>query len=445
MKSRQLSGCVAALAVALGSWACGEDEPLGGGASGGSGGSGASGGSGGSGGSSASGGSGGAGGSEAGLGGSSGSGGSDGGLAPGLLLTAATDFFSTTELAVVDLATNTVTQRVDVTDGDAVPRASRGRGFLLARSSSEVVVVGKTTATPVIDVGHAAIGTTGTGSTNPSDVVASGDDAFVFLYDVNRIAVASLTTGQIASTIVLDDLLDTGDGDGAIELGNATYDPKSDRFYFIAGRIDRTTIAPPNYELACSAAPALLLALDPTSKTLVDLNGSAPGTGVDLSLKNPVDMVLDPVNDRLLVLSAGCFAASEAGTARSAYGVTAVSLSGLSEDPLLLPTSGDYLARLLLLGSGQAIINGFDANFAEYWHLWTTTSSSLGASLAAVPTGATFEAGTSLLGLSFQTLEGGTSVEVVRYDTATQNHSTVLSDPFLGSLGFAAGSVVVQP
>lgn len=439
--------CAVALAVA-----CGEDEPLGPG-SGGAAGSGATGG-GGADGAAASGGSAGSGGGSGGSAGAdSGSGGAEAGPPPGRLLVAGTDFFSKTEVASVDLATNQVLGSVTFDDGDAVPAESNGQGFVLERTKSKLHhldAAGQLAKS--VDVGQSAVGLSGTGSTNPVGVIATASDgdsgtswrAHVFLQLVNRVAVVDLSAGSVTKTIDLAAYQVGSDADGSVDTTSPVLHAASGRIYFLLGRIDRTTVAAPSYQLACPSVKALLLAVDVASDTLVDLNGSAAGEGIELSLVNPVDAALDVSEDRLLVLSAGCFAPADGGAVRVSHGVEAVDLGTGTTSTLYAAPNQDFLSRLLLRGSGQALVNTFDPSFGEHWYPWATVQPSFGAELSGVPAAPSLEDEGHLLGVSITTTDAGSNVEVVRYDIAAQTKVGVVASPWTGSFASASGTALVR-
>ena len=356
------TACAVAMAVA-----CGEDEQTGAGASGGGPSTGATGGGAGSGASGgttggtggATGGTGGATGGTGGVGASGGSAGgggaagADSGSVPhGRLLVAGTDFFSQTEIATVNLETGKLAGSVTVSDGDAVPAASGGKALVLERTASKVDVLSASGSIETsIDVGKAAIGASGSGSTNPVSVVllqgtgaeAGADKGYVFLGNENRVAVISVSTAAVTKTIDFSTYLGAGDGDGAVDMTSAVL--SGSKAYFVLGRIDRTTVAAPSYQLACPPVKALLMAIDTATDALVDLNGSSAGVGIELGLVNPVDAALDEAQGRLLVLSAGCFAATDGGATRVSHGIEAVDLALGTVNSVYTPSNQDYLAR----------------------------------------------------------------------------------------------------
>jgi hypothetical protein len=440
-------GALLGVAVCAALWmaACSDDE-VEDDATGGAGGTGATSGSGGTA------GSGGVGGS-AGAAGSGGAAGADAGPpGPGRLLVAGTDYFSSTEIATIDLASNEVAGRVTLSDGDAVPVASAGLGFVLERTTSKVDLLAATgSIEKSIDVGKAAVGAAGSGPTNPVSVVAIpaqdvdggvAGKAYVLLYEENRIAVVDLGAGSVSKTIDLAALLDSADGDGAVDMNSAVL--TAGRLYFLLGQIDRTTIVAPNYELACSTAKGQLVAVDVATDTLVDLNGAAAGQGLDLDLSNPIDLALDQTQNRLFVLNAGCFQGSDGGSTRVGHGVQTVDLANLTVGSALSPQNQDFLARLVVLDSSTALVDTFDSTFTEHWYSWQTSTTALGAELSSFPAAPSAEDASHVLGVAIAANDGGSSVDVVRYDVVNQTTVNVVGSPWQGSFTAAAGTALVR-
>ncbi|MBK7580392.1 MAG: hypothetical protein IPI67_09330 [Myxococcales bacterium] len=448
--------CVAITLVIAVSVACGEDEKLGSG-SGGLGGTSESGGAGGTGGSAAAGTGGGAGkggatGGSAGAGGAAGTGGvaGDAGTPKGRLLVAGTDFFSQTEIATLDLETNTVVGTVTLNDGDAVPAQSRAQAFAIERGNAKLHHLNaQGQIAHTVDVGKTALGLTGTGSTNPVGVVVSQSNAeagaglpgVVFFQDVNRLAVVNIDAGSVDKTVDLSAYQVTGDADGSTDVTSPVLHAATGRAFFLLGRIDRTTVAAPNYQLACPSAKALLMAIDLTNNTLVDLNGSAAGEGIELSLVNPVDAAL--AGNRILVLSAGCYAAGDGGATRTGHGIQAIDLSSGAVSTEYAAPNQDFLSRILVQSGSSALVNTFDPGFAEHWYSWSG-GQNLSMELSGVPGAPSLEDPTHLLGVDITTGDAGSSVEVVRYDTSSAQKTLVAASPWTGSFASAAGTALVR-
>ncbi len=439
---------------------CNDNEvaPLGSGGSAGQGGAAGSAGSAGGAGTSGAGGaagSGGAGGTAGGAG-TGGSGGAGGSTGTGHLLVAGTDFTTKTEVASVDVASKTVTGRLTVADGDAVPAASGGLGFVLERINNKVdLLAADGTLDKSIDVmqtGNSDAGAAPGGNPvgvvvvpgAPADAGSANPRAYVPLYDGNRVAVLDLAQGTVSHTLDLSGYLDSSDADGSVDADNAVYDAQSGRLYLTLQRIDRTTITAPDYELACPKVASLLVAFDTATDTEVDLNGSAAGKALALSTINPVGAVLD--QGKLVILSAGCFDKSDGGTTatRIDQGVESVDLSTSQSSVLYQPNNDDFLAALLGVGTGQMLVDRFDINYAEHWNHYAAGSGALGSELSGVPQGICFDGSAGLYGVATTSTDGGTSVQVVHYDLSTGNTTPLLSSPWQSSVTNSAGSALVK-
>jgi hypothetical protein len=425
--------CVVVVGALVGaSFGCGEDEPSGGGAGGTSG----AGGSAGSGGSS--------GGGTAGSGGSSGAGaggggaGAAGGPASGLVLVAGTDYSTKTEIAALELGTGKPSGSATVNDGDAVPAASGGRGFVLQRGSDVVLSLGPDGS---IDKTISLGGAGGGSAANPTGIAAVGTTAYVTLYNASKIAVLDLAQGVVKKTIDLAHYLDAGAGDDSVEVSTPIHDPSSGRIYATLARIDLTT----GWQLACSSAPALMVAFDAASGEPVDLNGAAAGNAVELLLMNPTDVAFDAEKSRLLVLAAGCFAPIDGGTARTGHGIEAFDLASSTPSVLLVPTDASFFSRILYLGADQALVNRFDESYGEHWNRWTTSDPALGAELSGVPAAPAYDGKGALLGVQFDAADGGTSASVVRYDLTSETTKSFAAEPWQESFSFSSGTAVVTP
>jgi hypothetical protein len=184
------------------------------------------------------------------------------------------------------------------------------------------------------------------------------------------------------------------------------------------------------------------MALDVTTDTLVDLDGSSASLGIELGLANPVDIAVD--GSTAYVLSAGCFQTTDGGSQRVQHGIDEVDLSAGTVTTVYAAQNQDFLARLVLVAPGGALVDTFDPTYAEHWYAWTPGSNSLGAEVAAVPQAAVAEDATHLLGVTATTTDAGTSAEVVRYDIGTQSSASVVASPWQGSFSSAAGAALVK-
>ncbi|MCA9627232.1 MAG: hypothetical protein KC766_06185 [Myxococcales bacterium] len=431
---------------------CGEDETLnsstatggqagtdaGGASSAGSGGSSAGAGAGGS--IAGAGGSAGSGG--AGVGGAGGTGGSNAGAggseptAPRLFVSA-TDFATATEVVALTLD-GTQTARLELDDPDSVVTVSGGRAFALERTAAVVHpldVDGAATGSS-IDLGTAVASAS---SQNPHDVVvATGTSplkAYVPLYDAGHVAVLNLDDNTLTKTIDLTGFGDTLDTDGGVEPDYAWFDSSRNRIWFTLARIDLSTIIAPDYQLACTGR-SLLMALDVTDDSIVDLNGSDPGVGLELLHVAPTSVHYVESSDTLYVLSSGCF--GNGASARSSLGVNAIKLSDLHQTEALAP-AGDAFYSTLLWNPDQVLLQSF-AGFTEEGHSWNTTDSTLGAQVSFVPDAATTDGQGTLYGVDTVSDGTNTTFEVVRVDAATGARSVIAQNPFTSGLGYTGSS-----
>lgn len=356
----------------------------------------------------------------------------DGGSKTPRLLVAGTDFATTTEIASVDVAAKTVTGRLSVNDGDAVPEASGGLGFVLERTNGRVDLLAPDgTLDKAFDVAQ-----TGSGS------AIATTRAYVPLYDDNRVAVLDLGAGIVSHSLDLSGYLDASDGDGSVDADNAVYDAQSGRLYLTLQRIDRTTIVAPSYQLACPTVPSLLIAFDTTTDTEVDLNGSATGKAIALATVNPDSAVLD--QGKLVILSAGCFDTSDGGATRVKQGIESIDPSTGQSSVLYQPTNDDFLARMLPVGAGQTLVDRFDSNFVEHWNRYQIGASTLGSELVGWPDGVSYDGSGGLFGVATTSGDGGSNVAVVRYNLTTGTATTLLSSPWQGPVSSAAGTALVE-
>ncbi len=316
----------------------------------------------------------------------------DAGTAPHVLLVAGTDYVTTTETAAIDLDHGCVLGRSSVADGDAIAATSSGRGFTLERSNGALDVLAANGAVETrIDL-HTDDG--GPTYLDPHAVVVPGPGstkAYVALFGGDGIAVVDLAGKADAHTIDLSSMVASNDADGSADADGGFYDAATGRVDFVLERIDQTTIAPPNYELACPTVPAELIAIDPASDSLIDLNGASAGVGIDLTLVAPTDIAVDATNRTLYLADNGCFAGPDGGAVRVHHGVEAVNLDTLQARVVYAPTTQDLVNGLVLLGSDSSALDTYDTLYVEHWTLLDTTTGTLGAALAGVPQGAVAE------------------------------------------------------
>ncbi len=363
----------------------------------------------------------------------------------GVLLVGATDYTSTTKVDAITLSTGALAGSSTYADGDAVPDSSGGVGFVLERGNGALNVL-----TQAGTVAHRVLLQTADGGagSNPHDVLvipgSSPRKAYVSLYGGNAIAVVDVDAGTVTGTIDLSGFQAAGDTDGTVEVDSSLFDATTGRAYFVLDRIDQNTaFQTPGYLLECPAEPGLIVAVDPATDTLVDLNGSDAGTGgYALGLVSHGALVQDPGSGNALAIAAGCFATTDGGSPRSKQGVESIDLQTGAVTTILAPSTENYLNFVEILAPGSALIQSFDANYATLWNAWSTSSATLGAAYDCVPEGAEAVDPDVVIGANFW----GLDARVVAHRLSTGTNVTVSvyraapgSSPF-----YPAGTALVK-
>lgn len=368
----------------------------------------------------------------------------DGGAVGPVVLVSGTDYTTTTEVVTVSLGTGQVIGRSTFSDGDAVPAASDGTAFVIERTAGALDVLtqaGTVERRILLENADASSGV------NPRHVVkvpgSAPRKAYVSLYDGNAIAVVELDTGVVTKTIDLSGLRDPGDTDGSVDVDSGLFDTTTGRAYFSVERIDRNTINDKtSYHLTCPPVPAVVVAIDPATDSLVDLNGSDAGTAYSLALVSHSAMVQVPGTSTALLLAEGCFEAADGGGARAHHGIEALDLATGATEVRYAPTSGDYLAALELFGATSAAVQTADEFYTYFWHAWNTGSPTLGAELLCVPEGAVAAGSDALVGV----IPHGTNWDVASYAPSTGTVVTVVHENVFDGAGLfaTAGSALVK-
>ena len=355
----------------------------------------------------------------------------------GSLLVATTNLVAT-EIHTIDLGQRTVSGPATIPDSDAVLKISDGRRFVLERGNDRVKLLGPTGAITTFDLANDA-----TPRQNPHDVVVvpSTSTAFVPLYKTGHIAVLDITTGTVSGDIDLSSFVGPGDPDGSPDIDSGVFVPSTGLVYFALQRININT-----WPIACPTVPSVLVAIDPTTKTVVDANGVKSGKAIELDFISPSNLTYDAPTDRILILANGCDEPTTDGGARRAYhGIEAVSPKTGYTHIIYSPSAPDFLSQLVLLQGTSALINSFDSNGAEQWNRWDLTSATLGPALHEVPAGATRETADTLLGVSKAVnADGGfAGYDVIRYRISTGVSSVVVHNPAAAPYSYVSRSALV--
>jgi hypothetical protein len=347
-----------------------------------------------------------------------------------VVLAAGTDYVTKTEVATVDLGRGCVVGRATFADGDAVPVASAGRGFVLERTNAALdVLAANGTVARRIDF----FKPDGGDSPNPHDVVVipGTSTAYVPMYHVNEVAIVDVDTGALQGAVDLSSLADPADTDGSVDADRGFYDPVTGYVYLTLQRIDLK-------RFVCTGVKGLLIAIDPKTNTLVDLNGGASGVGIELSLVSGI-ATPDLASRRVLLASGGCVRPTDGGGAREMQGVESVSLETYTTTVLYSPTGNeDFISGIAVLGPNKAAIDSFRGS-DELWNEWATTSAVLGAKLTGVPANSVSLQADTLVGLTFTGHPA-----VTQYTASTQAATVLVAFPWEGAFTSGAGMAVVR-
>ncbi len=356
------------------------------------------------------------------------------------VLVATTDYAST-EVFLHNLTDKKVEgDAIKFEDGDVVLASSGGQVFALERTRDVVHVFedGKLRKFSEQQASGIALGD-GESSLNPQTVVVvpGQDRAWVPLYNQPKLVQIDLVKGSVEQTLDISEFQDASDADGSPDAADGVYDPETKLVYFTLQRIDLSS-----FPIACAARRSLLIALDPETSKLVDLNGDADGKAVALTLTNPSSLSLEAEKGRLLILATGCTDA-ETGE-RAEQGIEAFDLKTRKTKVLYEAPAAEYHTSLTRVSDGQYLLGGYDAAWASVHALWNEEKNQLGAPLANVPKGAVaFEPG-SLLGVRAPEAEGATGYELVSYDVAKDSATPLVKNTKAATL-VGVSSVVELP
>jgi hypothetical protein len=343
---------------------------------------------------------------------------------------------ATSEVAAIDVAHGCVLGRATFPDSDIVPRVSGGQGFVIERTKGALSVVSKTAEiTSTIDLNSDPTVDGGEATLNPHDVVYASTKAFVSLYGASAVAVVNLQSGRVQSRVDLSSLHDASDADGSSDPDVGFYDETTKRVYFVVQRTDLRSAKAPDFVIQCPPVPSVLVAIDPMTEKVVDLNGAADGFALPLSFVAPADVSVDATGRRAIILSNGC---ADSTGKRVKAGIEAVNLDTLALTTLYTSPSG-FLSDFTMLTPNSGVVTSFDDNFVTHYNLWGTASTQLGAELTGVPDMPVSEDTDSLLGVAFEA-----EPRVKRFHVTTKKAITVVSSPWSGKWTTSAGNALVR-
>lgn len=342
------------------------------------------------------------------------------------LLVAASDYVTKkAEVVSLTIATGAVGDSTTYDDPDIGGTSSAGIGFAIERTNDKVHQLDGGKISKTFDLKDL-------GTNN----AVTGTKAYVPLYNQSLIAVLDLTAGTISHRIDLNSYNAAGDSDHSADIAEGVYDPDSKIAYFLLQRIDLNAIkADPNFQLPCAKYSALIVGIDTRVDDVIDLNGAAPGKGIELKLANPNSLSMNKDGDTLYVLGNGCFE----GSNKVKHGVEVIDLSDASTTVAYEATGNDYLARMIMTVGADALIQSLDDAYAPHWHKLDISQGTLGNEIANVPQAPSFD-GADLLGVEVTAKVG----KVVRYDIATETSTEISPTSWGGDYSSARSTALVQ-
>jgi hypothetical protein len=285
-------------------------------------------------------------------------------------------------------------------------------------------------------------------------VVGAGTKAYVLRYNRNLVAILDTSQnvdgGAPAGSIDLSGEVQTG-GDGYVQPIAGVYVAAQQRVYVLLGNIDRFDVVDDGYDLLCTTSTPTIIAIDTTSDSLVDLNGTAPGHGWPLVGYSPVfgsgAMVYDPLTSadggsygRLLVLDAGCYTVTPDGGAGALTEreIESIDLGTGQATELLDLTSAPFPTSLTYVDAHHAVVQ-LDTAYA-----WDPTTTTLGPAIPNAPEAFAYDGQGHLLGVSgvYGPDGGMTGYSVVSVAVADGGVTQLGSDPFQLTNGFVGGAAL---
>jgi len=341
------------------------------------------------------------------------------------VLVGGTDYKTATEIVSVTIGTGAVGDSTTYDDSDTLAISSAGIGFAVERTKDKVHQLDAGKISKTFDL--KALGT---------NTAVTGTKAYVPLYNQSYIAVLDLTAGTVNRRIDLNLYNAAGDSDHSADIAEGVYDPNSKIAYFLLQRIDINAVfADPKGQVNCPATyGALIIGVDTRIDDVIDLNGEAPGKGIELKLANPNSLSINKDGDHLYTLGNGCFE----GESKVKHGVEVVDLSDASTTVAYHAAGNDYLGRMIRTVGADALIQSSDENYATHWHKIDIAQGILGNEIANVPKEPSFD-GTDLLGVEVTGKVG----KVVRYKISTETSTEISPTSWGGQYSYVSSTALV--
>jgi hypothetical protein len=278
-------------------------------------------------------------------------------------------------------------------------------------------------------------------------IVGAGSQAYVLRYNRNLIGVINTATpvdgGVPTSSIDLTSEVQAG-GDGYVQPIAGVYVAAQQRVYVLLGNINRNDVVDNGFDLLCSSTTPTVIAINTSTNTLVDLNGSAAGNGWPLVGFSPAfgpgALAYDSQTGamgRLLVLDNGCYAtAADGGVgALTKREVEQVDLGTGTATKLLDLTTQAFPSGLTYIDAHHAIVE------LDTAYQWDPTSTTLGAAIPNAPDAFVYDGVGNLLGVtSNYAADGGfEGYSVVSVAVPSGTVTMLGSNPFSLTGGFLGG------
>jgi hypothetical protein len=278
-------------------------------------------------------------------------------------------------------------------------------------------------------------------------LVGAGTKAYVLRYTRNLVAILDTSKnadgGVPTGSVDLSGEVQAG-GDGYVQPVAGIYVAGQQRVYILLANINRNDVVDNGYDLLCSSTTPTVVAIDTTSDTLVDLNGSAAGHGWPLVGFSPAfgpgALAYDATtgtNGRLLVLDAGCYGtASDGGVgALTKREIESLDLSTGAATELLDLTSQGFPSGLTYIDAHHAIVQ------LDTAYLWDPTTTTLGAAIPNAPDAFVYDGMGNLLGVTGEYgADGGfEGYDVVSVTVPGGTVTQLGSNPFTLTGGFLGG------
>jgi len=171
--------------------------------------------------------------------------------------------------------------------------------------------------------------------------------------------------------------------------------------------------------------------IDATTDAIVDLNGSAAGSALELSLVDPTTLTLSADGATLTLLAEGCYV----GGTRALSGVEVVDLATHTSRIAYSSSTGDSLSDLISIDEGNALLG-----IGHKWYALNISTGVLGAELVGAPEHALLN-GTDLIGVSVNVSAKVGSV--VRYGLNSGVSSPITATSWTGDYATLSGLALV--